>query len=102
MTQLLKLTTADKKIKECLLAAKSFSVVAGAGSGKTTSLVTALNFLRDEVGSDLRKNGQKIVCITYTKRATAVIEERLGFDELYLVSTIHSFLWGSINRFTKD
>ncbi len=102
MTKLLKPTKADKEIEECLLAAQSFSVVAGAGSGKTTSLVTALNFLRDEVGRDLRKNGQKIVCITYTKRATAVIEERLGFDELYLVSTIHSFLWSSISRFTKD
>lgn len=102
MTQFLKPTKADKEIEECLLAAQSFSVVAGAGSGKTTSLVAALNFLRDEVGRSLRKNGQKIVCITYTKRATAVIEERLGFDELYLVSTIHSFLWSSISRFTKD
>ena len=61
MTKLLKPTTADKEIEECLLATQSFSVVAGAGSGKTTSLVTALNFLRDEVGSNLRKNGQKIV-----------------------------------------
>ena len=102
MTLLLKLTKADVEIKECLLAAQSFSVVAGAGSGKTTSLVSALNFLREEVGKDLRRDGQKIVCITYTKRATAVIEERLGFDDLYLVSTIHSFLWGAINRFTKD
>lgn len=102
MTKELNPTKADEQIKECLLAPQSFSVVAGAGSGKTTSLVTALNFLRDEVGSNLRKNAQKIVCITYTKRATAVIEERLGFDELYLVSTIHSFLWASINRFTKD
>lgn len=102
MTRLLKPTKADKEIEECILAAQSFSVVAGAGSGKTTSLVTALDFLRDEVGRDLRKNGQKIVCITYTKRATAVIEERLGFDELYLISTIHSFLWSSISRFTKD
>lgn len=102
MIKLFQPTTADSEIKECLLAAQSFSVVAGAGSGKTASLVTALNFLRDEVGGNLRKNGQKIVCITYTNRATAVIEERLGFDELYLVSTIHSFLWGSINRFTKD
>jgi DNA helicase II / ATP-dependent DNA helicase PcrA len=102
MTKLFKRTAADKEIEECLVAAQSFSVVAGAGSGKTTSLVTALNFLRDKFGSDLRKNGQRIVCITYTKRATAVIEERLGFDELYLVSTIHSFLWSSISRFTKD
>jgi DNA helicase-2/ATP-dependent DNA helicase PcrA len=102
MTQLLKLTNADLEIKECLIAARSFSVVAGAGSGKTTSLVAALNYLRDEVGNNLRRNDQKIVCITYTKRATAVIEARLGFDELYLVSTIHSFLWGAISRFTKD
>lgn len=102
MMQTLEPTQADKNIEECLIGKQSFSVVAGAGSGKTTSLVTALNFLRDEYGNDLRRNGQKIVCITYTKRATAVIEERLGFDDLYLVSTIHSFLWSAINRFTKD
>lgn len=102
MMLILEPTQADREIIECLLNKQSFSVVAGAGSGKTTSLVTALNFLRDEYGTELRRNGQKIVCITYTKRATAVIEERLGFDDLYLVSTIHSFLWSAINRFTKD
>ena len=36
MTKLFKPTTADKEIEECLVAAQSFSVVAGAGSGKTT------------------------------------------------------------------
>ncbi len=102
MTQILKPTKADKEIEECLVNACSFSVVAGAGSGKTTSLVTALNFLREKYGAKLRRDGQRIVCITYTKRATAVIEERLGFDDLYLISTMHSFLWGSISRFTKD
>lgn len=102
MTQALMPTQADLQIKECLLGNQSFSVVAGAGSGKTTSLVTALNFLRDQYGENLRRNGQRIVCITYTKRATAVIEERLGFDDLYLVSTIHSFLWSAVSRFTND
>jgi DNA helicase-2/ATP-dependent DNA helicase PcrA len=57
MTKPLKPTKADKEIKECLLAARSFSVVAGAGSGKTTSLVTALKFLRDEVGRELKNRG---------------------------------------------
>jgi len=95
-------TQADQEIKECLLNAQSFSVIAGAGSGKTTSLITALNFLRTEYGEHLRRDGQKVVCITYTKRATAVINERLGFDDLYVVSTIHSFLWGAVSRFTKD
>ncbi|MGJ8528610.1 UvrD-helicase domain-containing protein [Maritalea sp.] len=102
MTKVLTPTNADKEIEHCLLNACSFSVVAGAGSGKTTSLVTALNFLRIEYGARLRRDGQKIVCITYTKRATAVIEERLGFDDLYLVSTMHSFLWNAISRFTMD
>lgn len=102
MVQRLEPTQADREIRECLEQAQSFSVIAGAGSGKTTSLVTALSFLRDTSGAKLRRNGQKIVCITYTNRATAVIEERLGFDDLYLVSTIHSFLWSAIQRFTKD
>jgi len=102
MALMIKPTKADLEIEECLMAARSFSVVAGAGSGKTTSLVTALKYLRDKVGNGLRRNDQRIVCITYTNRATAVIEERLGFDELYLVSTIHSFLWSSVNRFTND
>lgn len=95
-------TRADLEIKDCLIAHRSFSVVAGAGSGKTTSLVTALNFLRDEFGTELRRNNQRIVCITYTKRATAVIEERLGFDDIYLIATVHSFLWKAISGFTND
>lgn len=95
-------TRADEEIESCLVNSQSFSVVAGAGSGKTTSLVTALSFIRDRFGSELRRDGQKVVCITYTKRATAVIESRLGFDDLYIVSTIHSFMWGAISRFTKD
>jgi DNA helicase-2/ATP-dependent DNA helicase PcrA len=102
MTKALEPTQADREIRECLESSRSFSVVAGAGSGKTTSLITALTFLRDEYGAKLRRDGQQIVCITYTKRATAVIEERLGFDDLYRVSTIHSFLWSAIHRFTKD
>ena len=77
-------------------------MVAGAGSGKTTSLTEALKYLRKKRGAELLRNSQQIVCITYTKRAVAVISERLGFDELFYVSTIHSFLWGVIGRFQKD
>lgn len=31
-----------------------------------------------------------------------VIKARLGFDDLYLVSTLHGFLWGEISRFHND
>lgn len=96
------ITEADQQIRECLDNDVNFSVVAGAGSGKTTSLVQALDYIREKKGKALRRDGQKIACITFTNRAVDVISGRLGWDDLYLVSTLHSFLWGEIGRFTRE
>lgn len=98
----IKLTDADIQIRQCLDNNQNFSVVAGAGSGKTTSLVLALDYLRSTNGKALRRDDQKIACITFTNRAVSVISERLGWDDIYLVSTLHSFLWGEIKRFSDD
>lgn len=95
-------TDADLRVWECLARRQSFALIAGAGSGKTDSLVDALKRIRDMEGGHLRQNGQQIACITYTKRAVKVIQERLGFDDLYAVSTIHSFLWSLIRHFHRD
>ncbi len=95
-------TEADKEVAECLKEHRSFALIAGAGSGKTTSLVDALDQIRSAEGATLRKNGQRIACITYTKRAVSVIHDRLGADDLFSVSTLHSFVWGEIGRFQKD
>jgi len=95
-------TEADAAVRACLDEHRSFALVAGAGSGKTTSLIEALERVRNREGKRLRQNGQRIACITFTKRAVQVIESRLGFDELYLVSTLHSFLWDQISRFHTD
>lgn len=98
----LKETKADQAIRACLDKNQSFAVVAGAGSGKTTSLVSALKYLRETKESDLRQSDRNIVCITYTNRAVEVISQRLEWDELFRISTIHNFLWESIKRFSKD
>lgn len=95
-------TAADAQITQCLVESQSFSVVAGAGSGKTTSLVEALKKIRELHGKALRQTGQKVVCITYTNRAVDVISSRLKFDDLFLISTLHGFLWGEISRFQND
>lgn len=95
-------TQADQEVWACLDAHQSFALIAGAGSGKTSSLVEALERVRDREGKPLRKNGQRIACITYTKRAVAVIRERLRFDDIYVVSTLHSFLWDQISGFHSD
>ncbi|MCG8069572.1 MAG: UvrD-helicase domain-containing protein [Candidatus Thiodiazotropha taylori] len=95
-------TEADEKVATCLNEQRSFAVIAGAGSGKTSSLIDALNLVRANYDIELRTNGQRVACITYTKRAVEVISTRLGFDDLFVVSTLHSFLWGEIKTFTKD
>lgn len=95
-------TTADDEIKTCLANHQNFALIAGAGSGKTSSLVDALKQIRENEGKNLRQNGQSIACITYTKRAVEVIKSRLGFDDLYTISTLHSFLWNLIKTFQSD
>lgn len=95
-------TDADKRVAKCQEERRSFAVIAGAGSGKTSSLIEALDLMRANYGSVLRRNGQRVACITYTKRAVQVISTRLGYDDLFVVSTLHSFLWGEIRSFTKD
>jgi DNA helicase-2/ATP-dependent DNA helicase PcrA len=95
-------TAADIAVRECLDKHRSFALIAGAGSGKTESLLDALKQIREREGAQLRQNGQRIACITFTKRAVEVIKTRLGFDNLYLVSTVHSFLWDQIGRFQFD
>lgn len=80
----------------------SFNMIAGAGSGKTTSLVKALQHIGGTQGQTLRRNNQKVACITYTEVATKEIWGDVGNDPLFHVSTIHSFLWELSKPFQRD
>lgn len=95
-------TKADTEIKNCLEAKLCFSMIAGAGSGKTTSLITALEYLREAEGAGLRRDDKKIACITFTNQAVDLIPNTLKRDDLFYVSTLHSFLWGEVKRFTSN
>jgi len=94
----------DEEIKKYLdpKAPKSFFLFAGAGSGKTRSLVAALDHLRGTMGRSLRMRGQKVAVITYTKAARDEIIRRTQFDPVIAVSTIHSFAWTLIEGFNHD
>lgn len=81
---------------------RHFVMVAGAGSGKTTSLVKALAQIERTQGCALRRNGQQVACITYTEVAVEEIRGDVGNDDLFHVSTIHSFLWTLIKPFQND
>jgi DNA helicase-2/ATP-dependent DNA helicase PcrA len=97
-------TQADRELKNYLgePPVQSFVMVSGAGSGKTTSLVKALAFLKKTKEAKLRPLGQKIACITYTEVAAGEILDDVGDMDLFEVSTIHSFLWTIVQSFQKD
>lgn len=81
---------------------KSFFLFAGAGSGKTRSLVEALKHVRNGYGRRLRLQRKKIAVITYTNAACDEIKQRLDYDPIVEVSTIHSFIWTLIQNFHAD
>lgn len=97
-------TPADLRLRECLTATEKrcFNMVAGAGSGKTTSLVKALSTLVAERGASLKLHRQRIACITYTEVAAEEIWSDVGNNSIVHVSTIHSFLWMVARTFQKD
>ncbi|OBB91393.1 UvrD-helicase domain-containing protein [Mycobacterium sp. 852002-40037_SCH5390672] len=97
-------TAADRRIREILDLDKltGFTVAAGAGSGKTTSLVKALAHITKTRGPTLLQRTQRVACITYTEVAAQEIHADLDNDPLATVSTIHSFLWALVKPFHDD
>ena len=81
---------------------RSFFLFAGAGSGKTRSLVNVLNHIRKDHGHQLAFRGQQVGVITYTNAACDEIKRRIDFNSLFYVSTIHSFAWELIQGFSND
>lgn len=94
----------DEEIKKCFdkIAPKSFFTFAGAGSGKTRSLINALTFLDSEIGADLWASSKQVAVITYTNAACDEIARRLQYKSIFVVSTIHSFLWELIKNYQMD
>ena len=96
--------TADDVIQECLNLEmpRSFFLYAGAGSGKTHSLVVAVKSLKERERQRLTFEGRQIAIITYTNAACEEIASRLEHDPLVEVSTIHAFSWKLIKGFNDD
>ncbi len=80
----------------------SFFLFAGAGSGKTHSLVNALNYLAKSYRDVLRLRGRQVAVITFTNAACDEITRRTKYDPLFVVRTIHSFAWSQIQGFNSD
>ncbi|MGM0835885.1 MAG: UvrD-helicase domain-containing protein [Bacillota bacterium] len=92
-------TEALHKIYTCISLKKNFVLEAGAGAGKTYSLIQALRHIIKTQGQELLRRGQKVACITYTNVAKKEIESRTDSHPIIFSATIHSFCWSLIKGF---
>lgn len=90
---------AQKRVNQCIDQQQCFRLEAGAGAGKTYSLVQALKRLISERGADYLRRGQKVACITYTNVAKREIAQEIDEHPAVLVETIHAFCWGCMSQF---
>ncbi|MDX8437123.1 UvrD-helicase domain-containing protein [Mesorhizobium abyssinicae] len=91
-----------EEVFACIHAGHSFRLEAGAGAGKTYSLVLALKYLIKRHERDFLRRGQQIACITYTNVAREEIEARTDKHPIIYCNTNHSFCWLLIGGFQKQ
>ena len=92
---------ATGQMLECLESGASFVLEAGAGAGKTYSLVEALRYLVKRDGRELARRHQRIACITFTNVAKDEIVARTDGSPLIFCETTHAFSWSLIHGFQK-
>src|SRR5208283_5462960 len=87
------------RVYACIDQRRSFLLEAGAGAGKTYSLIQALRYLIEQQGSKLLRQHQHVACITFTNVAVEEIQSRTDRHQAVLSSTIHAFCWSMIKDF---
>ena len=109
MTEPAKLSPAEEASERALSAirkaieeGKSYKLEAGAGAGKTYSLVKSLQFLIQREGNRLSRLNQRIACITFTNVAKEEIEGRTDRSPVIHCDTIHAFCWSLISGFQSQ
>ena len=91
-----------EQVQRCLERRESFLVEAGAGAGKTYTLIQALQFLIARHQHTLPQRHQRIACITFTNVAKDEIQARTDRSPLIHCSTIHAFCWSLIVGFQRQ
>jgi DNA helicase-2/ATP-dependent DNA helicase PcrA len=90
-----------QEVMAVLKESKNFLLEAGAGAGKTYTLIESLKFLIADREATLISTNARIACITYTNVAKDEIRSRTDNHPAVLAETIHAFSWGIIQDFQK-
>lgn len=82
-----------EQIRYCIDNNLCFRLEAGAGAGKTYSLIESIGYLISHQADLLLNNRQQIACITYTNVAKDEIKDRTDHNPVIFSDTIHAFCW---------
>lgn len=88
-----------EKIKSCIDNNQCFRLEAGAGAGKTYSLIESIKYIIEKKANELLENEQQIACITYTNVAKDEIKDRTDHHPVIFADTIHSFSWSILQSY---
>lgn len=88
-------------LKGCLDERSSFVFEAGAGAGKTYSLIAALRYILKDRARELQRNQQQVACVTYTNVARDMIVTQTDGDPVIYCDTTHAFAWMLVSPFQK-
>lgn len=86
----------------CIDQRNSFRLEAGAGAGKTYTLIKALRRVIETNGSDLLRRGGQVACITFTNVAKDEIEARTDRHPVVRSDTIHGFAWSLLRDYQLE
>ncbi|WP_314220331.1 UvrD-helicase domain-containing protein [Streptomyces zaehneri] len=99
------MTTEAEDVTHTILTAlqtgRHFKVEAGAGAGKTSSLIEALQSILADRPRYLPRPHQRVACVTYTNVARDEIISRTDRSPYVFAETIHGFLWQLLSPFRK-
>jgi len=87
------------RVCSCIEKNKNFLLEAGAGAGKTHSLISAVKYVLARRGDELVRRRQQIACITFTNVAKGEIEARTGRHDAVYSDTVHGFCWSLLKGF---
>jgi DNA helicase-2/ATP-dependent DNA helicase PcrA len=93
---------AFQELEASIAAKRPFVLEAGAGAGKTYSLVHVLRALIEQHKIDYPRSGQRIACITFTNVAKDEIEARTDRNPIIHCDTVHGFCWSTIASYQKQ
>ncbi|MCB2426490.1 UvrD-helicase domain-containing protein [Methylophaga pinxianii] len=88
-----------EQIRHCIDNNLCFRLEAGAGAGKTYSLIESIRYLISRQADTLLNNRQQIACITYTNVAKNEIKDRTDHHPVIFSDTIHAFCWNILQTY---